>query len=580
MENKKIHIVAIQEGYLFVIFEQIKQVFGEGVIVQATTLKDLKNNTIKSGEVVLLSTEVIKPIVLQVIPEGCHCIVGKRDINISNIKELMNISPGKKILVINDTKSNTEETVSSLKETLFEHEYYPYNPEEPFPDNIDFIITPGEKHLLPSGLGKVIDIGPRILEISTFFELVNLFDIDWGYTTVVKRYIKALASLSDDLSLEEPKQKVVRLKDVRDVAGYTFSDVIAFNSSMKETRLLAEKFSVSTQPIHLQGELGTGKSMIAQAIHNASSYRNGPYVAVNCALKSIDMLEIELFGIEEKDTISVGLFEIANGGTLYIEDMGDIPLSIQGKILHAIEENEIIRTKGHQSIPVDVRIITSSTNSLEQLVEEGRLRSELYYHLGMCLIRIPSLSERQEDFKALIDDIKKRLKRQDIMFTPEVMAILKQHKWIGNVKELYNVISILSCLGEREIGINSLPLYLRPNDQKKHLFKSQLEENATWDHVISAIEEHGFLDESLEILRLFAKGKKDHTAYGRLTLKKLLEKKDMQLSEQQLRARLEVLHEQGLLIVRQGRAGTTISRTGEEFLNSTGACSYHPKFVE
>jgi len=175
------------------------------------------------------------------------------------------------------------------------------------------------------------------------------------------------------------------------------------------------------------------------------------------------------------------------------------------------------------------------------------------------------LSERKDDFKALIDTyLKKYLNRSKLNISDEVMDILKQHCWLGNVRELFNVISYLACIDEKVIRPNSLPFFIKVKEQGGINIR-EISKKVDEDKLISEIEKHGFLEESIAILEIFSEGKKRYTSYGRIALRKLLEdEKGIKLSNQQLRLRLEVLNNLNLLIVRRGRSGTTISREGEK----------------
>ncbi|WP_053365817.1 sigma 54-interacting transcriptional regulator [Bacillus sp. FJAT-27245] len=564
MGKKNVHIIAIQEKYLSEISKQIIEVLGDEIILTPCPLKELRPDTVKKGDIVLLSNNMIKGIVTQFIPAECPLIVAKRDLNFVNAKAIINLPESKKILVVNDTKVNTDETVQSLKQTIFEHEYIAYRPDEPIPPSIDYILTPGEKELLPSGLPNVIDIGPRLLDIETFYELVELAGLRNDQLQILKRYIKSLVSLSlNNNGYNETDDKNV--KDIRNVAAYHFKDVVAISESMKETLELAKRYSLIHGPIHIRGNEGTGKSMLAQAIHNGSASEASPFIAFNCKSKSLDMLEKELFGYEGGDRTSLGLFEVTKNGTVYLEHINEMPMPIQQKVFKALEEKLFIRVGGTNPVPFMCRLITSSNQHLGELAEKGIFLPALAQELRLTLC-VPPLIERKDDLLALIDDFKRRLDKRNVTISQEVMDELINYDWPGNVKELYNVITYLLFLDDGPIRVDHLPLSIRFKDRRGNLISS-LQPQQDFDDVIRKIESHGFLEESVEVLRIFVEGKKTRNSFGRATVKKLLANKEMILSEQQLRMRMEILHQLGLLNVRQGRAGSTISRKGEEFLS-------------
>lgn len=568
MAEAKLHLISIEEKYLATITRQLKEVFRNLIHLSPTTIKDLQNNTIDPGDVVILSSDILFGFASQFIPEGCPCIIAKREINYGNMKEVIDLPPGRNILVVNDNWNNTKETVESLRETFFEHNYFPYDPTKPFPSAIDYIITPDEVDLLPKGLGKVIDIGMRLLDIEVFFEVKKLLSLEIESSTLYKRYTKSLILLSKDHTFDESNDNKKIIKDVREVAGYHFSDMIAGSSLMKEPIRQAMTFSKISDPIFLYGEAGTGKNMMAQAIHNDSQYKHGPFVVYHCGFRTHDVLERELFGIENGHDVKMGLIERAHGGTLYITAINELPVFLQKRLVEVIETKKIMRVKGTSYVSVDVRIIMSSTYSLDKLLNEGVIDQELAYLLSRSAVHMPSLSERKEDIEDLIENIKKRLHREDLTFTPRVMERLKNYRWKENVKELYNTISYLSFLDKPIIDIHMLPLYIQGDKESFNQVLSSQEIQV--DKIIEVIEEHGFIEESTAILKAFHEGKRKRESYGRLKLMDILLKKEIRLTEQQLRMRLEVLQDLGLLNVRKGRAGTTISKLGEQFLECIG----------
>jgi DNA-binding NtrC family response regulator len=254
---------------------------------------------------------------------------------------------------------------------------------------------------------------------------------------------------------------------------------------------------------------------------------------------------------------------------LCIEDIDELPVSLQSRLLQALEEGQIIRIGGHSPVPVQVRIITTSNTDLSLSVDENKFRKDLFYYLAALTCKVPSLSERKEDFEPLIQTyLQSHLHRDDLVIPPNVMRLLKQYPWPGNVKELFNAVSYMACLEEKEITLELLPFYMKGRLQKiavDPVLPQDMTESECNELIVN-IEEHGFLEESLAILEVFDQGKKQHESYGRAIVKKRLQEKSIDLSEQQLRLRLEVLNELELLNVRQGRSGTTISRKGELFL--------------
>lgn len=559
--KKKVHIISIQEEYLTIISKQVKEVMGDLIIVSPLTMKDLEMDLIKPGEIVILSNEMIKGIASHFIPASCPSIVAKRDINFANTKALMDMSPGQKILVINDTKTNAEETVQSLRATFFEHKYDIYDLVHPIPEDVDCIITPGESHLVPQYFKKVIDIGPRLLDIDTFIQLAEFIHCEVDHNSLFKRFMKSQVSLSQ-ISYNLTTKRTIQVKTINENAEYSFSKMVAESKAMKQVIQLAKNFAHTQHVIHLQGEIGTGKRMLAHAIHREANQSGAPFMSLNCSVLPPLQLETELFGEENEDIITIGLIEQAQHGTIYLEEIEEMPHSVQKRLSQWIEKQNIAKENGSERN--QFMLITSGLQPLEHLVDKGLLLRSFFYQLASFSIRLPSLKERQEDFEPLIEAIKKRLHRNHLTILPNALQVLKNYRWTGNVKELYNAITYLSCLNKNVIDLDALPPYMRmPAPDKNNQLLSEQEA----EDIIAKIEEHGFLVESIKILEAFKKGKKERMSFGRMTLKKILDKQGIMLSEQQLRIRMEVLQTLGLLHVRQGRAGTTITQLGEVFLD-------------
>ncbi|SOC38489.1 sigma 54-interacting transcriptional regulator [Ureibacillus acetophenoni] len=571
MGEKIVTIISIQDDYLSQVTKQMKIIIGDMVRIRPITIKDLAREKIAKDEIIVLGGNIIYPLVQPFVPEGAKCISGKRSLNYVNMSKLLSSPKGKRILVVNDSELTTEETIQALKEVVSEHKYYAYHPGETIPEQIDFVITPGEMKLVPDGIAEVINIGFRLLSIETVFEICDVFELQYSRTLLIERYMKSLvvlSSLTGNYKLDSiSNQRAETISDSK--AKYCFDDVVAFSQAMKDTLYMLKIFAGLNNPVHIYGETGTGKRMLAQSIHNESLVKEGPYININCAARPLDILERDLFGSEIDGKITPGLFELANGGTLCIEEIDEMPLSVQGRILHVLEEGKIIRIGGHLPIPIQVRIITTSKSDLSLLVEDNKFRKDLFYHLTIFTCKVPSLSERKEDFEALIDMyLKSYLQRNDLEIPQEIIHVLMQYTWPGNVKELFNAISYIACLKGKKLSFDLLPYYIKgrleKNMEKTLLPQMMLE--SEWNSLVLRIEEHGFLEESIAILEVFEQGKKLHESYGRNVVKERLQSKGIELSVQQIRLRLEVLNDLELLNVRQGRSGTTISRKGELFL--------------
>ncbi|MBM7654359.1 sigma-54 interaction domain-containing protein [Neobacillus cucumis] len=265
---------------------------------------------------------------------------------------------------------------------------------------------------------------------------------------------------------------------------YSFQDLIGSSQSFLAAKKLAERISDSNSSVLLIGESGTGKELFAHSIHNQSLRSSLSFVAINCASIPEHLLESELFGYDDgaftgaKKGGKKGQFELAHNGTLFLDEIGDMPLSMQSKLLRVLQEKEVQRVGGQKSLPVDVRIIAATHRDLEKMVEEGKFRRDLYYRLNVIKIEIPPLNKRIEDIKLISMSLLKKLERKffrtGIAISEEVEKRLMEHSWPGNIRELENVLErAINVLDGQTIKLIHLPLYLRemrsqcPNNGKR-----------------------------------------------------------------------------------------------------------------
>jgi DNA-binding NtrC family response regulator len=242
---------------------------------------------------------------------------------------------------------------------------------------------------------------------------------------------------------------------------FSFSQIIGDSPAMREMLAIAQKVAESeVSSVLLQGESGTGKDLVAKAIHYGSNRVQGPFVAINCAALPGTLIESELFGYEkgaftDAKARKEGLFEQAEGGTLLLDEIGELELSLQAKLLRVLEEGAFRRVGGLRDIPFDARIIAASNRDLKRESEANRFRLDLYYRLSVIQIDIPSLHERGDDVLLLTDHYTsafgKRLKKQVHGIAPEVAAAFRRYHWPGNVRELRNVIERALILEDGDV---------------------------------------------------------------------------------------------------------------------------------
>ena len=281
--------------------------------------------------------------------------------------------------------------------------------------------------------------------------------------------VSDLVSLSKKISKLEKEIEYYKneLNDKR-VAKYTFENLVGDSHGMKEVKTLAKKAAKTNSNVLILGESGTGKELFAHALHNASSRNLGPFVKINCAAIPAELLESELFGYEEgaftgaKKGGKKGKFELANGGTILLDEIGDMPLTMQAKLLRVLQEKEVERLGGNILKNIDVRIIASTNKNLEKLVKKNEFREDLFYRLNVMMIKLPALRERKEDIEALANELKMKIANKLGIYvegmSQDAIEYLKSYDWPGNIRELENVI-------ERSINLLDTDLVIKP----KHL---------------------------------------------------------------------------------------------------------------
>lgn len=246
----------------------------------------------------------------------------------------------------------------------------------------------------------------------------------------------------------------LRLRDEAKIR-YGFSSIVGKNTRMQEIYRLIEKVAPTPASVLITGESGTGKELVARAIHVNSPREKGPFISVNCAALPETLLESELFGHERgaftgATALRKGRFELADTGTLFLDEIGDIPLSLQSKLLRVLQERSFERVGGDRSIKVDVRIITATNRELKNEVDEGRFREDLYYRLNVLHIHIPPLRERSDDIPMLtehfINKFAEMLNKPDLKISGEALRYLVGLPWEGNVRELENTIERAAIL--------------------------------------------------------------------------------------------------------------------------------------
>jgi len=265
----------------------------------------------------------------------------------------------------------------------------------------------------------------------------------------------------------DKKQLIVENKILKKKVNTKY-EMIGESDPITHIKKIVDKVAPTDARVLITGGNGTGKELVAHRLHNLSERSKAPMVEVNCAAIPSELIESELFGhvkgsFTGANKDRAGKFEAANGGTIFLDEIGDMSLSAQAKVLRALQESKISRVGSDKDIKVNVRVLAATNKDLRKEIAEGKFREDLYHRLAVILIKVPALNERREDVPVLIKHfIKIIAKEQGITpkaFSKEAIKKLKEYNWTGNIRELRNVVERLLILGEKEISVNDVLLY-------------------------------------------------------------------------------------------------------------------------
>lgn len=385
-------------------------------------------------------------------------------------------------------------------------------------------------------IDEVIEFNKKYININKK-NIYNSSDIIGTYYNLQEiTYIK---------KLEQNLTKKLRQKG--HVAKYVFDDIYTKNDEMKEVIKIAQKVSKLDCSILITGESGTGKELIAQSIHNNSNRKCQPFIAVNCATIPENLLESELFGYEEGAFTGglkggkKGLFENANNGTIFLDEIGDMPLVLQTKLLRVLQENQVMPIGSQNIIDIDVRIIAATHRNIKKMIEEGTFREDLYYRLNVIPIEIPPLRKRKEDILFIMDNYLD----EDITLTEEAKKILLDHKWKGNIREVQNVSLYINAMCDSIVSHKELPSYIINNSKTE--INNKLKYN---------------VDDIYKILDVFYNYQHMDKGIGRGVILETISEDNNHITEGYLKKILNYLNEEKLIVSKVGRGGSRITSKG------------------
>ena len=302
--------------------------------------------------------------------------------------------------------------------------------------------------------------------------------------TDTKRLIVQLTPVKE---MDAAQNKLKKIQSLGLVANYHFEDVIYQSQIMKQVIAMSKSYANYDFTVLIEGETGTGKEMIAQSIHNESQRKKGPFVAVNCATLSEELLESELMGYEEgaftgaRKGGKIGLFEQANLGTIFLDEIHQMSIRLQAKLLRVLQERQITHIGGNRVIDIDVRIIAATNENIAELAEAGEFRSDLYYRINVLNIRMPSLKERKDDIEPLINHFVTlyniKYDKNSKLNLNEILNYTLNYNWPGNIRELQNYVYKMIILSENNLlGELNKTIFSNENRNKITVSETNLED--------------------------------------------------------------------------------------------------------
>ncbi|RSK27185.1 AAA family ATPase [Bacillus sp. HMF5848] len=664
------------------LYQQLTEIIGDFIHIHSFSVEEKLPSPIKN-KLVILSSELITDEVQHVIETSCTVIAAKRTINYLMIDQLLFLPNGAKALYVNDFPETVIEGIHTLKELGIDHiEYIPCYPNRKVFQKTKVAITPGEVHLIPDYVEEIVNIGPRLIDISTIFEILNHLQLlDQKGAEISNKYNQKIIDLSKKLAstmrqandlnkhlkrvvdgvndgilavrfdgtitvfneimekftsvaasnaignnidsvisnkqlvefilseqqtednafslgsydtivhrfcLQSEETIVATFKNPHEAiemertlrrelvkkgyyAKYTFADIIGRSKVLQDTKETAAKLAKTDLTVLIQGESGTGKELFASAIHNQSIRNKSPFLAVNFSALTEDLMESELFGYEEgaftgaKKGGKKGLFEQANGGTIFLDEIGDISLKLQARLLRVLQEKEIMRIGGNKIIPVDVRVIAATNKDLLRMIHEGVFREDLYHRLKVLFLHLPELRNRREDIEFLIQHFIKKSGRTHIKINIDVIDQLMQYQWFGNVRELKNSIDyMLAVCDGNVITVQDIPN--KEFFQNNTIITTQQKlQKSIATHSMSSTHDK---NELIRILQTILNMNEAGQPASRKKIELESQSWSTPLTNQQVRHRLNILEEKEYITKGRGRAGTMITETGKRYLDS------------
>ncbi|PSL50641.1 transcriptional regulator with PAS, ATPase and Fis domain [Salsuginibacillus halophilus] len=650
--------------------QQLKDVFDGSLKVEAYAVEEGLPTHIETAYALYSSALVYEEVAATVVPDSVPIIAG-RMMNFHYLDELLKLPPDTPVLYVNDTQETIDESIASLRALGIDHIHWiPYAPNQSLPKApLTYAVTCGEPALIPEEIPYQINIGARLLDFSTIYELSSIFFQAQPLQHISESYLKQMVQLqrrvlqaqtsAEQLSthlyhvlngvndgilafdtservtvcnerlarlLHIPVRSATHLKlkqllpfsdlqsfllngahdtsEVFDVYGnqmlvhrmersvdgiviatfdaantnggaspsfeviqkgqyakYSFDDILGHSPVLNQAKALAKKLSLVDHSILITGETGTGKELFASAIHQASPRAHGPYLAVNVSSLPEHLLESELFGYVDGAFTGArkggkkGLFEQAQGGTIFLDEIGDISPTVQARLLRVLQEKEVLRIGGENVLPVNVRVISATNKDLAEEVYQGRFRSDLYHRMNVLQLSVPPLRNRPEDIESLLYHFLDELKSSTTLIPHEVVLYLQGLSWPGNVRELKNIVSYMATVAEgNTITMQDLPERLQQNTAVEH------------DEALKTFAEGSLREDECTLIQQLMFFEQRGINPGRKRLERQIQEAGMNYTEHHIRTLIDQLADANLVIKGSGRRGIQLTDQGRALL--------------
>lgn len=552
-----------------VLCKQLQEVLGKNVNILSYAI-DEETPRHENTDLTILSSNSVEEELLEsgfLTYDSSYFVCGRR-INFDYIESVLRIPKGEIALFVNDTKETATLCIQNLKDIGIDHiNYHPFFPGSDLQGEYHFAITAGEMWLVPENIKNIIDLGPRHIDMPSLIKIADLLKLkDFDAGTIIKPYTDKIIDISKKMVVVNVEVEGIKhilkgkLKTRGHTAIYSFENIKGNSQSLLEVKYKAKKLAKTDLTVLIEGESGTGKELFASAIHNASNRKNGPYLAVNFSALPEELVESELFGYEEgaftgaKKGGKIGLFEQADGGTIFLDEIGDISPKMQTKLLRVLQEKEIMPVGGGNIKKVDIRIIAATNKDLKYMVSQGLFRDDLYYRLKIGYVNVPPLRNRKEDIKCLMNFFVEKEGQGMVSIDKEVYERFYKYDWRGNVRELKNTIKYMLAIKENSSRIT-------PSDLPDVHFFQELPQNESQECE---------LDYHLEVvLQTIYEINLEGINAGRNVITQRLNQRNIKLTENQVRKRIQILQQKELLYVYKGKRGTVLTERGKKFINKS-----------